>query len=315
MSLVHKLQNLRRQDVALVGVILIALVSVFGLSRWLDSHRPPVDPSFEEEKLYLNGNTAKRISLGFNGIASDWYWLRSLQYLGRKIVNFEDNQTVQLSLNDLSALELHLLPSLLRLSTTLDPEFMGPYEYGAMILPTFNTEEAVKLLNFGIEHNPDAWRLYQHLGYIYWQQHDYHKASEIYSRGAKLRGAPPWMAEMSARVAAEGGSRSAAREMYQHLYDETKDDQVKGLLRRRLMQVESFDERDAIRAVLKDYSTRTGRCASSWKDVSALLLRTSRLRIEPNTGAPLDPSNTPYVLVNNGCDVDLDYPRSQVPYK
>jgi len=314
MSLVQRIQQRRSTDVVLVAVILIALITVVALSRWLDSHRPPMDPSFEEEKLYLSGNTAKRLSLGFNGIAADWYWMRSLQYLGRKVVNYEDNSTEQLSLNDLSVLELHLLPSLLRVSTSLDPEFMGPYELGAMILPTFNTDEAVTLLNYGIEHNPDAWRLYQHLGYIYWQQHDYQRSSEIYGKGARIAGAPEWMAEMSARVAAEGGSRNAARDMYQHLYDESKDDQVKELIKRRLMQVESFDERDAIRAALKDFQTRTGHCASSWKDI-AQALRASRLRIDVQTGAPVDPSDTPYVLAKNGCDVDLDYPRSKVPYR
>jgi len=314
MTLVQTIKQRLSQDIALVSVILIALITSVALSRWLDSRRPPIDPSFEEEKLYLNGNTAKRLSLGFNGIAADWYWMRSLQYLGRKMVNFEDNNAGQLSLNDLSVLELRLLPSLLRLSTSLDPEFMGPYELGAMILPTFNTDEAITLLNYGIEHNPDAWRLYQHLGYIYWQLHDYHKSSEIYGKGARIAGAPEWMAEMSARVAAEGGSRNAARDMYRHLYDESKDQQVKELIARRLMQVESFDERDAIRAALKDYQTRTGRCVSSWKDI-AQALRASQLRIDAQSGAPVDPSDTPYVLVKNGCDVDLDYPRSKVPYR
>jgi tetratricopeptide (TPR) repeat protein len=313
MTFVHSIQK-QRQQIALLSVIIIALVIVIASSRWLDAHRPPLDPSLEEEKLYLSGNTAKRLSLGFNGIAADYYWMRSLQYLGRKVVNYEDNSTEQLSLNDLTVLELHLLPSLLRVSTSLDPEFMGPYELGAMILPTFNTDEAIALLDYGIEHNPDAWRLYQHLGYIYWQQHDYHKSSEIYGKGAKIPGAPEWMAEMSARVAAEGGSRNAARAMYQHLYDESNDDQVRELIKRRLMQVESFDERDAIRAALKDYQTRTGHCASSWKDISQALLA-SRLRIDVETGAPVDPSDTPYVLVKNGCDVDLDYPRSKVPYR
>jgi len=60
-----------------------------------------------------------------------------------------------------------LLPSLLRIATTLDPQFMAPYEYGAMVLPTFNRDEAIALLQYGIEQNPKAWRLYQHLGYIY----------------------------------------------------------------------------------------------------------------------------------------------------
>jgi tetratricopeptide (TPR) repeat protein len=185
----------------------------------MDRNRRNYEAEFAEEPLYLKGATAKRLSLAFNGLASDWYWMRSLQYMGRKAVNYSATHHQGIQLNDLSALDLRLLPSLLRMSTTLDPQFMAPYEYGAMILPTFNEEEAIALLNYGIQQNPDAWRLRQHLGYIYWQRNEYDKAGQVYAAGARLPGAPLWMGEMSARVTAEGGSRRAAREMYQHLYD------------------------------------------------------------------------------------------------
>jgi predicted Zn-dependent protease len=279
----------------------------------MDARRGDLQTKFTEEQLYLNSNTAKRMSLAFNGLAADWYWLRSLQYLGRKVVNYNDTHVQQIQLNDLGTLDLRLLPALLRMSTTLDPQFMAPYEYGAMILPTFNEDEAIVLLNRGIESNPTVWRLHQHLGYIYWQRNDYAKASQVYAAGAKLPNAPPWMGEMSARMSAEGGSRRAAREMYQHLYDESNDDQIKQLLARRLLQVDSFDERDLIRRALTEYANKFGRCASSWKDVTPAL-RALRLRVELSSGAPVDPANTPYRLVNNGCDVDLD-PKSAVPFR
>ena len=100
--------------------------------------------------------------------------------------------------------------------------------------------------------------------------------------------------------------------MYQHLYQESNDEWVKQMLLRRMLQVDSFEQRDRIRAALKDYSTQTGKCPASWKDVAATLRQ--HLRLEPVTGAPLDPAGTPYVLVKGGCDVDVD-PRSQVPYR
>ncbi|MEO8433691.1 MAG: hypothetical protein ABI596_02265 [Pyrinomonadaceae bacterium] len=253
------------------------------------------------------------MSLAFNGIAADWYWMRSLQYVGRKVVSYGDTHEGRFELDDLGALDLRLLPSLLRVATTLDPQFMAPYEYGAMILPTFDHNEAIALLQYGIEQNPTAWRLYQHLGYIYWQNGEYSKASETYGAGAKLPGAPKWMAEMSARTAAEGGSRGAAREMYQHLFDEAKDEQVKQMFERRLMQLDSFDERDRIRRALADYASRYRRCAGSWRDVTAQL-QVLQLRLEAITLAPVDPSGTPYVLAKQGCDVDLN-PRSLIPYK
>jgi tetratricopeptide (TPR) repeat protein len=302
-----------RQTVALSAVIVLGLIGTVWLAQRMDRHRRDPAAAFAEEQLYLNGPTAKRLSLAFNGLAADWYWMRSLQYMGRKVVNYNDTHLRPIQLNDLGTLDLRLLPSLLRMSTTLDSKFMAPYEYGAMILPTFNEEEAIALLNYGIQQNPDAWRLHQHLGYIYWQRNDYQKAGQIYAAGAQLPGAPHWMAEMSARVTAEGGSRRAAREMYQHLYDESNDDQIKLLLARRLLQVDSFEERDLIRRVLGEYSTRLGRCVSSWKDV-AVALRAVRLRVDARSGAPVDPAGTPYVLVKNGCDVDLD-PQSAVPYR
>jgi tetratricopeptide (TPR) repeat protein len=303
----------RLQTIALSVAIVLGLLVAVLLTKRMDAHRGDLQTRFAEEQLYLNSNTAKRVSLAFNGLAADWYWMRSLQYMGRKVVNYNDTHAQQIQLNDLGTLDLRLLPALLRMSTTLDPQFMAPYEYGAMILPTFNEDEAIALLNRGIESNPTAWRLHQHLGYIYWKRNDYAKASQIYAAGAKLPDAPPWMVEMSARMSAEGGSRRAAREMYQHLYDESNDDQIKQLLARRLMQVDSFDERDLIRRVLTEYSSKFGRCASSWKDVTPAL-RALRFRVELSSGAPVDPANTPYRLVKNGCDVDLD-PKSAVPYR
>ncbi|MGI8837626.1 MAG: tetratricopeptide repeat protein [Pyrinomonadaceae bacterium] len=289
-------------------IIFIGLAAVVGLSRWIDSHKPPIDVAVEEEQLYLNGTTVRRLSLGFNGLAADWYWMRSLQYVGGKFLNAQQ----QIRLDDMSPLNLKLLAPLLDTATTLDPQFLEPYEYAAVVLPAVNVEDAIRIINKGIAANPATWRLYQHLGYVYWQQHDYQKSAEVYAAGGKIPGAPRWMAEMGARMLAEGGSLNAARQMYQHLYDESKDDQVKQMLQRRLLQVDSFEQRDLIRRLLSEYSTRTGRCPASWKDISASLQ--SFFKLEVSTGAPLDPGGTPYVLVNGGCDVDLDS-TSLVPYR
>jgi tetratricopeptide (TPR) repeat protein len=297
------------RDATLLSIVFIGLAAVVGLSRWIDAHRPPMDVALAEEQLYLNGTTVRRVSLGFNGLAADWYWMRSLQYVGGKLLNAREN----IRLDDMSPLNLKLLAPLLDAATTLDPQFIEPYEYAAVVLPGVNIEEAIRIVNKGIAANPSAWRLYQHLGYVYWQRHDYEKSAQVYAAGGRLPGAPRWMAEMGARMLAEGGSAQAARQMYQHLYDESKDDQVKQMLQRRLLQVDSFEQRDLIRRVLNDYSSRFKRCPDSWKDVTAAL-RTLRLPVDANSSGPLDPAGTPYLLVKGGCDVDLD-PKSLVPYR
>jgi tetratricopeptide (TPR) repeat protein len=299
-----------RKNILLSVVVVIALTISVALVRIIDARTTVAQKRVSDEPLYLKPATAKRLALGFNGLAADWYWMRSLQYVGGNLVAFEDTHPESFTLADI---DLQLLPSLLRVSTALDPQFIAPYEYGAFVLPEVDSEEAIALVNTGIANNPNSWRLHQHLGYIYWKRKDYEKAAATYAAGAKLPGVPPWMAAMGARMKAEGGSRDAAREMYRHLYDSSNDPAVKEMVEKQLMRLDYLDQREAIRNVLNGYKTTDGRCASSWREV-ANQLRVLRLTLDPKTGAPLDPSATPYELIKNGCDVGLDI-NTKVPFK
>lgn len=291
--------------------ITLGLVVLFGMSsamlllRWIDTLRPPADPNAVDESLYLNGKTAKRISLGFNGLAADWYWMRSLQYVGGKIINTPEN----VSIDSLSQLNLKLLGPLLDTATTLDPEFLDPYEYAAIVLPAVDVEQAIRITQKGIDANPHAWKLYQHLGYIYWQQRDYQAASETYGRAAQIPGAPPWMEAMKAKMAAEGGSRATAREIYTRMYEQSGEDQVKDMANKRLVQLDSLDQRDLLRKVLTAFQANQRRCPASWREIEQLL-RGYAIPVDAS-GAPLDPTGVPYILRSDTCEVELN-PKSEV---
>jgi tetratricopeptide (TPR) repeat protein len=308
-----------KRSLLLISILIAALGAAVALAHVMDARRN-ADQAQSDETLYVSGPTAKRLALGFNGLAADWYWMRSLQYVGGKIVHFEDTHDAHVSFSSLADLDLHLLPSLLKLSTTLDPQFMVPYEFGATILPEINSDQAIELLNSGIAANPKEWRLYQHLGYVYWKRNDYQKASELYTAGGKLRGAPPWMAAMGARMKAEGGSRDSAREMYQHLYDSSTDKDVREMVVKQLMRLDSLDDREMIRQAIAAYKEKNRRCPTSWRELSGALgevrMRsagnaTRALKVDA-TGAPLDPSGVAYRL--GDCDVDLGK-ETQVPQK
>src|SRR5687767_13319564 len=124
-------RSLTKHDALLLLTVLVGLAGVIGVSRMIESQRSVATPTATEEQLYLNGATVKRVSLGFSGLAADWYWMRSLQYVGRKVLT--NGQGLQL--DNLGTLNLKLLAPLLDISTTLDPQFLEPYEYAAIVLP------------------------------------------------------------------------------------------------------------------------------------------------------------------------------------
>ena len=302
----------KRQTILQVAVIIIGLAIAAGLTRWFELNRPPVDKQIEDESLYVSANRSKNLSLSFNGLVADWYWMRSLQYVGRKLVA----STGPVQLDDMRSLNLKLLYPLLDTATTLDPQFMAAYEYGGLVLPAVNADDAIKLLQKGIKENPDAWILYHHLGYIHWKRGDYKAASLAYSDGAKIQGAPNWMFVMSALMNSKGGSREVAKLMYLQIYEQTKDEHIKLNALSRLMQIDSFDERDAIRKAISSYKEKNGRCPDSLRDLftelrGVQLPNGSRFRFDAS-GVPIDPSDAPYILVNNGCDVNIDWKTSKI---
>lgn len=300
-----------RTTALLAALVVTGLSGAVATARLMDEHRRSTQTIPAEERLYVKGAAAKRMSLSFNGIMADWYWMRSLQYVGRKALTRE-----RVRIDNLSELDLKLLAPLLDTAATLDPKFMAVYEYGAVVLPTVSDtdedEAAITLLKKGIEANPASWQLYQHLGYIYWQRKDYRAASEAYGAGARLAGAPSWLKTMQAGMQARGESPEIAREIYRRMLEQSDDEQVKSFAQYRLAQLDSLNEREVIARILSDYKARAGgKCPASWRDIQTEL-RHAGLRIDSTSGAPVDPTNFPYVLSNEGCSVEL-HPESKIP--
>jgi len=287
-------------------VIICGFAAIFGIGSYLEKIRPALPAGYEDEDLSLQGARLKGYSFGFEGLIADWYWMKSLQYVGDKILK---NPSANVSIEDLTALNPRLLYPYLDNATTLDPQFMTAYYYGAVVLPSINKEQAIMLVQKGIANNPDNWRLYQQLGYIYWKLNDYEKAAEVYSQGAAINGAAPFMKMMAANMKADGGSRQTARAIYTQMIAEAEDSQTKKAIETRLMSLDSLEERDAIRAALKDFQQKSGRCAQNWNEIIPLLKNVKLpdgLEFHLDRANNLvDPSNTPYVLNKEKCEVEL----------
>lgn len=298
-----------------VAVIICGFAAVFVLSNHLEQIKPALPEGYNDSDLALQGTKLKGFTFGAEGLLADWYWLQSLQYLGNKVVNSKDD----LNLENLSNLNPRLLYPYLDNATDLDPRFMAVYEYGAVVLPAIDVNQAIKFIEKGIKNNPQEWRLYHNLGYIYWRQNDFVKAAEIYTKGAEIENAPPFMKLMAAKMKDEGGSRETAREIYRQIAENSEDKQTREMGEFRLLQLDSLEERDAIRSVLQKFKEKNNRCANSLQEILPLL-QTVKLpngkdfRIDASKNL-VDPTAAPYLLDKEKCDVILDVEKTKIPLK
>ena len=287
--------------------------AVYVLSDFLEKNRPTLPENYADEDLSLQGAKLKGYALGFEGLLADWYWMKSLQYLGDKVLNSKEN----FSLDNLNSLNPRLLYPYLNNATDLDPKFISVYEFGATVLPAINKEQAIKLTQKGIDHNPDNWRLYHYLGYIYWRLKDYEKAAETYEKGSRVAGASDFMKSMAARMKSEGGDRETARVIYRQMFDEAQDAQSKENAALRLLQLDSLNERAVIQKALDNFKLKNNRCADNLREILSLL-KSGKLtdgkdfRLDSANNLT-DPTDAPYVLDKAACTVKLDLEKTKLP--
>jgi len=304
-------------SIALPAVILIAgFAAAFGLTGYVEAKRPALPPGFVDADLNMNGSELRGYAFGMEGLIADWYFMRSLQYVGDKLLSQRDKT---IDLNDLRGLNPRLLYPMLENATDLDPHFIAAYSYGAVVLPAIDPQKAIAIAEKGIANNPKHWRLYQHLGYIYWRLGQFEKASEIYEKGSNIAGASPFMRMMAASMKTEGGSRQTARAIYSEMVTTSEDEQVRSTAERSLQALDSMDERDAIDKALGEIKGQYGRCVNSLVEIlpvlhSVRLPEGREFRLD-NSNRLVDPSGAPYLLDKENCRVKLDPERTGLPQK
>jgi tetratricopeptide (TPR) repeat protein len=274
----------RRTTRLLCGALLVAsLVALVPVQRAIDG-----ELSLNRrmaEVLYLpSGKVLRLLSLGHEGLLADIYWTRVVQYFGRKRIDRETRYD--------------LLGPLLRITTELDPHLVIAYRFGAIFLGekaprgAGQPEEALQLLRQGIVANPDYWRLWQDLGFIYyWDLKDYKSAARAFQAGSERPGAMAWMKALAATVAAEGGEIRTSRLLWSEIYRQADNDQIRKSAEEHLLALQAQEEMQALNALLQQYRQRQGYPARSFRDlVTAGLL----------SAMPLDPTGAPYRVGSDG---------------
>jgi hypothetical protein len=299
---------MRKSDKIVLAVLIAGIAAIIPLQSLIDRQ---TGNRVVEESLYLpSGKTVKKLSIGFDGIMSDLYWIRSIQYFGAKVVHG--------GLTTGSNEHFDLLYPLLDITTSLDPQYIVAYQFGGMFVADYGSKEnAIKLLERGIEANPGEWRLYQYQGLIYWRQKDYLKASDAFKRGSEVPGAPSFMHVMAAQMLVEGGSRATARQMFLQVYNTTDDKQIKDSMAAKLDRLYALDQIDCLGHLVNAYKAKNDRYPANigFKLMSVGLgdsLQTELKSCEPNLkfaqssqGLPADPAGFEFAYNNQSGEIKL----------
>ncbi|HEY2822004.1 MAG TPA: hypothetical protein VGJ06_13255 [Candidatus Acidoferrum sp.] len=251
----------------------------------------------EADDLVLrSGKLLKVMSLEYAPLLADLYWTRVVQYYGEKAVRHDAN--------------FELLWPLLDVTTTLDPKLLVAYRFGSMFLSESapsgagRPDLAIQLIQRGIQANPDYWRFYQDLGFIYYfELHDYDKASAAFLEGSKHPQALPWMKVLAAKVIEQGDNPETSAFLWNEIYTSTTDPQMKDNAAVHLQLLKSDADCKAIDAVSSDFEKRESRRPTSMQD----LIRAGLMR-----GVPVDPMGHAYVLDGDGkAQLDPDSPLAK----
>ena len=272
-----------RQITVITGVLLVAcMLASVALVHHLDQVRTGATL---EEILYIPSPKAlKRMSLGYTGLAADVYWTRAVQYFGNK--------------HHLGARNYDLLAPLLEITTFLDPQLVVAYEYGSNFLAPAPPNgagmprRAIDLQEYGIRNNPNEWRLYYQLGFIYYMDlQDYKGATEAFVRGTKVPNAHPFLKLMAGQMAEHAGDLQTARMMWTATYQTTTEQAIKYNAAAHLRALQVDEDVTNLEALIASYRDKAGRFPVSFGELEAAgILR----------GVPVDPLGHPYKLMPNG---------------
>jgi tetratricopeptide (TPR) repeat protein len=270
-------------------LLILASLLIYTLQFFLDGRLE--DYRITEEMMYLpDPEIIRRLSFGHEGLVSDMYWLRTVQYYGGKR-------------RDVIKQNYQLLEPLLRITTALDPEMLLAYRFGAIFLSEpqpvgpGEPEKALAFLDEGIRRNPDAWQLIFDKGFIYfWQLKDYRRAAEWFQRGSEHPGAPEWLGGLAAFALECGGDIETSRYLWTKQYEASSNEKMRANAMAHLRSLRVDEDLWTLEFLLERYQETARRLAASWED----LIRTGLLK-----SLPVDPSGVPYLLGAGGTKAEF----------
>lgn len=239
---------------------------------------------------------ARLVSLGFDALLADTYWLEAVQLVGATPKDASPHAA--------------RIGRLISLVTRLDPWVDHPYRFAALWMT--NAPESVRsanrILERGIGFHPEEWRNRFYLGFNhFFYLGERRRAAEVLEGAVELEGAPLYLDRLVARLRADAGSLDAAAQFLATLVAETPDERAREGYRDALREIEAERRARRLDRARRRFRAKKGRDIRSVRELArgpgAVL---DRLPAEPNgAGWRLDPASGEIVSREYGSRYEL----------
>jgi hypothetical protein len=217
----------------------------------------------QEEVLYVSsGRDVRRLAPGFDGLAADLYWLRTVQYFGGQRLFARDKK-------------FELLRPLIEITTDLDPRLVIAYKYGATFLSeplpigAGRPQEGIEVLEKGVAAMPNDWRMRQELGFFHFVfRHDAQRAAQILLEASRLPGAAFWLKNLAAMVLAKDGQRESSRQIWGQIYRQSEGP-MRDNAQRHLQVLDAYDLADKLQSLVAEFARRKGRRPETLRELQS----------------------------------------------
>jgi len=256
--------------------------------------------SGDPDVLYFSSPSMVRsLALGYESLLADVYWMRVIQYYGRR--DEADRRPVRYK----------NLAALLDITTTLDPDLIDAYRAGSIFLAepepigAGQTVAALHLLDKGIGLHPDEWRLRFDKGMVYyWYLNDFKTAGDVWAEASRVAGAPFWMEPLAAMSLSKGGQIDTAIALWQRQYLESSRADVRANAKNHLASFRVAEQLWTLEFLVEKFREMKGGPPGKLEDL---------IKIGWLKQVPVDPEGTPYVYNRATGEVKLS-PASKVVY-
>src|SRR5438445_2384463 len=228
---------------AISSSTVILIMGLHFLQVRLDEQRTTIT-KFQRFMYLPQGEHLKIAALGYQHVVADLLWIQVVQAMGEREVTEEAG---------------HWIYRALDVITTLDPKFVRVYEVGGIALTTLvvHIDESNRILEKGIQHNPDVWTLPFLLGFnYYFELHDDAKAADYLAKASRLPGAPEYLASFATRLYVSAREPQVAIDFLAQMYEQTSDENIKRILEQRLKEVVVERDIQLLEEVMSRYQAR-----------------------------------------------------------